>query len=157
MVRAREKLGSAQLEALEAARLEVAAAKRLMKKINKRPTASGENSESDHETARGSAEPPPPGLAHRGPGAAVRSGLNQGKPWGSAGWLISRIEEHGEWKGMGAICGHHHNPGDDRRCQKSVTFGSSGLDEKTLVLRLKRWLVAGPSMGMGSPHTYDKG
>ena len=149
MVSAREELSFEQLEQYEASRLEVAAAKRLMKKLRQpQPTAAphlGESSdegEAEPNRARGSADPR--GCREPGrPKDVVRDGSNQGIPWGSSGWLISRIQDKGEWVGMGAICGHHHNAGDSRRCQKNVTFGSSGLDEATLTLRLKRWLVAG--------------
>ena len=149
VVSAREELSFEQLEQYEASRLEVAAAKRLMKKLRQpQPTAAphlGESSdegEAEPNRARGSADPR--GCREPGrPKDVVRDGSNQGIPWGSSGWLISRIQDKGEWVGMGAICGHHHNAGDSRRCQKNVTFGSSGLDEASLILRLKRWLVAG--------------
>ena len=49
------------------------------------------------------------------------------------------------FRGCGATCKNHRNPhdGPNAVCKKAVTVGSSGLSKEELMLRLKRWLIAG--------------
>ena len=50
----------------------------------------------------------------------------------------------GEIIGCGATCGGHvDEEGDTATCKKQVAFGKSGLTTRDLILRLKRWLIAG--------------
>ena len=60
---------------------------------------SSDEGEAEPNRARGSADPR--GCREPGrPKDVVRDGSNQGIPWGSSGWLISRIQDKGEWVGM---------------------------------------------------------
>ena len=76
--------------------------------------------------------------------AAPRAGHGErGFAWGP--FFISKIYRGGELVGRGARCGLHRNAADGPGavCKKSVQFGTTGCSEQDLVLRLKRWLVAG--------------
>ena len=68
-----------------------------------------------------------------------------GITWGIAGWQLADIaNSSGAIIGCGAICGDHHDDAEaTRTCKKQVTIGRSGLTTRDLMLRLKRWLIAG--------------
>ena len=78
------------------------------------------------------------------PGEARRK-TKRGITWGIAGWQLAEIaNSSGAIIGCGAICGDHHDDAEDTRtCKKQVTIGRSGLTTRDLMLRLKRWLIAG--------------
>ena len=80
------------------------------------------------------AEAAPPPVADRQP---------RGMPWGNGEWRLAEIHSKGRLVGCGATRKGHFTPGSDRVCKKSVTFGDSGLTRADLMLRLKRWLIAG--------------
>ena len=61
--------------------------------------------------------------------------------WGP--FAIAKIYNHGLFIGFGATCGRHRDPASATRCKKSVTFGREALSAEELVVRLKRWLLAG--------------
>ena len=77
------------------------------------------------------------------PGTARKH--KRGIPWGVGGWQLAEIANaSGEIIGCGAICKNHvDHAGDTVTCKKHVTFGKSGLTSQDLMLRLKRWLIAG--------------
>ena len=83
--------------------------------------------------------PPPP----HAPGVAKRARQPRGIPWGNSGWMLAEIKSDGRLIGCGATCKMHHTPGQDSMCKKSVSIGNSGLTRADLMLRLKRWLIAG--------------
>ena len=78
------------------------------------------------------------------PGEARRD-AEIGVAWGIAGWQLAEIaNSSGAIIGCGAICGDHHDDAEDTRtCKKQVTIWRSGLTTRDLMLRLKRWLIAG--------------
>ena len=69
----------------------------------------------------------------------------RGIPWGAGEWQLAEIANaSGEIIGCGAICKHHvDDAGDTITCKKQVTLWKSGLTPRDLMLRLKRWLIAG--------------
>ena len=67
----------------------------------------------------------------------------RGVAWGNGDWHLAEIYSKGRLVGCGATCKGHLTPGSDTVCKKSVTIGTSGLTREDLMLRLKRWLVAG--------------
>ena len=67
----------------------------------------------------------------------------RGFPWGNGDWQLAEIYSKGRLVGCGATCKGHFTLGSDATCKKSVTFGTSGLSRDDLMLRLKRWLIAG--------------
>ena len=69
----------------------------------------------------------------------------RGIPWGVGEWQLAEIANaSGEIIGCGAICKHHvDDAGDTSTCKKHVTLRISGLTQRDLMLRLKRWLIAG--------------
>ena len=81
----------------------------------------------------------------RGPGAVAPAGRgDRAEAWGP--FELATIYRQGVMVGCGATCGRHLDDvrKTDDPCKKQVTFGKGGeLDEPTLKLRLKRWLVAG--------------
>ena len=78
------------------------------------------------------------------PGEA-RIKKRRGIPWGTGGWKLAEMaNSSGEIIGCGATCGGHvDEEGDTATCKKQVAFGKSGLTTRDLILRLKRWLIAG--------------
>ena len=78
------------------------------------------------------------------PGEA-RIKKRRGIPWGTGGWKLAEMaNSSGEIIGCGATCGGHvDEEGDIATCKKQVTFWKSGLTTRDLMLRLKRWLIAG--------------
>ena len=61
-------------------------------------------------------------------------------------WSRAEIHNEGQFVGCGATCRNHVNTGERGAviCKKMVTLGSnSGLSCSDLMLRLKRWLIAG--------------
>ena len=78
------------------------------------------------------------------PGEA-RPKKRRGIPWGRGRWQLAEIwNSAGEIIGCGATCGGHvDEEGDTATCKKQVAFGKSGLTTRDLILRLKRWLIAG--------------
>ena len=81
----------------------------------------------------------------RGRGAvAPVAGGDPAETW--APFELATIYRQGVMVGCGATCGRHLDDvrKTDDPCKKQVTIGKGGeLDEPTLKLRLKRWLVAG--------------
>ena len=135
-VKARTPLDFAKLQEKETARLEAAAALRFWRKLREKReiTASGEKEDSAEEGAEELAEEDHEGEADEPPPTKVQRVGNQGTPWGNLGWSIAKIYRNKTWTGMGAICGGHRNPCQERRCQKTCGFGP-GLDEAPVVLR----------------------
>jgi hypothetical protein len=57
---------------------------------------------------------------------------------------LSEIHLRGELVGFGARCGLHMNEGETTtQCKKACNLAAAGCDATELVVRLKRWLVAG--------------
>ena len=101
-----------------------------------RPTASGQ----DRPTASGQGRPMASGQEKQGERQKEESlgALLGGRQ------LAEIANSSGEIIGCGAICGDHHDDAEDTRtCKKQVTIGRSGLTTRDLMLRLKRWLIAG--------------
>ena len=57
--------------------------------------------------------------------------------------MLAEIHSNGRLTGFGATCKGHITPGRISICKHNVSIGASGLTRADLMLRLKRWLVAG--------------
>ena len=64
-------------------------------------------------------------------------------PWGNGEWQLAEVHSKGRLVGCGATCKGQFTPGSGRVCKHSVSCGDSGLTRADLMLRLKRWLIAG--------------
>ena len=94
------------------------------------------------EEPQGDTTPPPPAPeASRPAGRRNAKRKKRSIPWGP--FSLAEISSHGVIVGMGATCGLHVDPCCQTECKKAVRFGQGCLPKETLVLRLKRWLVAG--------------
>ena len=67
----------------------------------------------------------------------------RGIPWGNGEWQLAEVHSKGRLVGCGATCKGQFTPGSGRVCKHSVSCGDSGLTRADLMLRLKRWLIAG--------------
>jgi hypothetical protein len=106
--------------------------------------SSDDSTEAEHaEMGEVASDVEPPTL--RGPRHARAEG------WGA--FTIARVFLGGRQVGWGATCGLHHDRGGSAHLQCKKQVRSLALSDDELVLRLKRWLVAGFHDEGWHPHT----
>ena len=107
------------------------------------------SSESDNRSCDGLRRGSPDGFRPGSPDGLrpgeARTNTNIGSHCGTGGWQLAEIANlTGDIIGYGATCGCHvDSVGDTVTCKKQVTMGNTGLRARDLILRLKRWLIAG--------------